>query len=388
MRNWMWCNPRTMINRKRKQVEQQLGKVMGWVLILAIMSGCGREGSSDGAAAVKAESAEVFKFRMVTTWPKNFPGMGVAAENLANAVDEMSDGRLTITVYGSGEVVPALGVFEAVSLGNVEMGHGAAYYWKGKVPAAQFFTTVPFGMTAQEMNAWLHHGGGMALWEELYAPYNLVPIAGGNTGVQMAGWFNKEINSIEDIQGLKMRIPGLGGEVFNRVGGSAQTLPGSEIYTSLQTGAVDATEWVGPYNDLAFGLHQVAEYYYYPGWHEPGPTLETIINKDAWDSLPPDLQAILRTASRMINEDSLSEYTARNNDALSELVEQHGVKIRRLPDDVIEALRHASREVVSALPGEDELAQRIYQSYSDFHDDVMRYHELSERAYINLRPTN
>ena len=267
-----------------------------------------------------------------------------------------------------------------------EMGHGAAYYWKGKVPAAQFFTTVPFGMTAQEMNAWVHHGGGMTLWEELYAPYNLVPIAGGNTGVQMAGWFNKEINSIEDIQGLKMRIPGLGGEVFNRVGGSAQTLPGSEIYTSLQMGAVDATEWVGPYNDLAFGLHQVAEYYYYPGWHEPGPTLETIINKEAWDSLPPDLQAILRTASRMINEDSLSEYTARNNDALRELVEEHGVKIRRLPDDVIEALREASREVVSALPGDDELAQRIHRSYSEFHEDVMRYHEISERAYINLRP--
>ena len=372
--------------QERKQVEKQLGKVMGWVLILAILSGCGPGDSGDGTAAVE-KPAEVFRFRMVTTWPKNFPGMGVAAENLAKAVDEMSDGRLTITVYGSGEVVPALGVFEAVSLGNVEMGHGAAYYWKGKVPAAQFFTTVPFGMTAQEMNAWLHHGGGMALWEELYAPYNLVPIAGGNTGVQMAGWFNKEINSIEDIQGLKMRIPGLGGEVFNRVGGSAQTLPGSEIYTSLQTGAVDATEWVGPYNDLAFGLHQVAEYYYYPGWHEPGPTLETIINKEAWDSLPGDLQAILRTASRMINEDSLSEYTARNNDALRELVEQHGVKIRRLPDDVIEALRDASREVVSALPGDDELAQRIYQSYSEFHEDVMRYHELSERAYINLRPT-
>ena len=370
---------------KRTAIKLRFGAFMGCLLALTILVGCSQK-ENKGAMTAGYTPQPVFKFRMVTTWPKNFPGMGVAAENLAKAVDEMSDGRLTITVYGSGEVVPALGVFEAVSLGNVEMGHGAAYYWKGKVPAAQFFTTVPFGMTAQEMNAWLHHGGGMTLWEELYAPYNLVPIAGGNTGVQMAGWFNKEINSIEDIQGLKMRIPGLGGEVFNRVGGSAQTLPGSEIYTSLQMGAVDATEWVGPYNDLAFGLHQVAEYYYYPGWHEPGPTLETIINKEAWDSLPPDLQAILRTASRMINEDSLSEYTARNNDALRELVEEHGVKIRRLPDDVIEALREASREVVSALPGDDELAQRIHRSYSEFHEDVMRYHEISERAYINLRP--
>lgn len=373
-----------MINRRPTSRLERLVAI-GCLFALVLLSGCGPSGNQDGAALERGVDRQVFKFRMVTTWPKNFPGMGVAAENLAKAVDEMSGGRLTITVYGSGEVVPALGVFEAVSLGNVEMGHGAAYYWKGKVPAAQFFTTVPFGMTAQEMNAWLHHGGGMALWEELYEPYNLVPIAGGNTGVQMAGWFNKEINSIDDIQGLKMRIPGLGGEVFNRVGGSAQTLPGSEIYTSLQTGAVDATEWVGPYNDLAFGLHQVAEYYYYPGWHEPGPTLETIINKEAWDSLPPDLRAILRTASRMINEDSLSEYTARNNDALRELVDEHGVKIRRLPDDVIEALREASEEVVSALPGEDELAQRIHRSYTEFHQDVMRYHELSERAYINLR---
>ena len=371
----------------RTAIKQRFGAFMGCLLALSVLAGCSQN-ENKGAMTAGYAPQPVFKFRMVTTWPKNFPGMGVAAENLAKAVDEMSDGRLTITVYGSGEVVPALGVFEAVSLGNVEMGHGAAYYWKGKVPAAQFFTTVPFGMTAQEMNAWLHHGGGMTLWEELYAPYNLVPIAGGNTGVQMAGWFNKEINSIEDIQGLKMRIPGLGGEVFNRVGGSAQTLPGSEIYTSLQMGAVDATEWVGPYNDLAFGLHQVAEYYYYPGWHEPGPTLETIINKEAWDSLPADLQAILRTASRMINEDSLSEYTARNNDALRELVEEHGVKIRRLPDDVIEALREASREVVSALPGDDELAQRIHSSYSEFHEDVMRYHEISERAYINLRPVD
>ena len=371
----------------RTAIKLRFGALMGCLLALTILAGCSQK-ENKGATTAGYTPQPVFKFRMVTTWPKNFPGMGVAAENLAKAVDEMSDGRLTITVYGSGEVVPALGVFEAVSLGNVEMGHGAAYYWKGKVPAAQFFTTVPFGMTAQEMNAWLHHGGGMTLWEELYAPYNLVPIAGGNTGVQMAGWFNKEINSIEDIQGLKMRIPGLGGEVFNRVGGSAQTLPGSEIYTSLQMGAVDATEWVGPYNDLAFGLHQVAEYYYYPGWHEPGPTLETIINKEAWDSLPADLQAILRTASRMINEDSLSEYTARNNDALRELVEEHGVKIRRLPDDVIEALREASREVVSALPGDDELAQRIHRSYSEFHEDVMRYHEISERAYINLRPVD
>jgi TRAP-type mannitol/chloroaromatic compound transport system substrate-binding protein len=328
---------------------------------------------------------QVYKWKMVTTWPKNLPGMGVAPETLSKVVDKMSNGRLKITVYGAGEIVPALGVFDAVSLGNVEMGHGAAYYWKGKVPAAQFFTAVPFGLTAQEMNGWLHHGGGMELWQELYAPYNLVPVAGGNTGVQMAGWFNKEINSLDDIKGMKMRIPGMGGEVFEAAGGTAVNLPGGEIFTSLQTGVIDATEWVGPYNDLAFGLHQVAKYYYYPGWQEAGPTLETIVNKEAWDSLPPDLQEILRVGSRMMNEDLLSEYTARNNAALRELVDKHGVELRRLPDDVLAELRKISDELVEALPGDDPLAKRIYESYKLYRDGVVAYHEISERAYINAR---
>jgi TRAP-type mannitol/chloroaromatic compound transport system substrate-binding protein len=201
----------------------------------------------------------------------------------------------------------------------------------------------------------------------------------------MAGWFNKEINSLNDLKGMKMRIPGLGGEVFERAGGTAINLPGGEIFTSLQTGVIDATEWVGPYNDLAFGLHQVARYYYYPGWQEPGPALETIINKKAFDALPADLQAILRTASRMVNEDLLSEYTARNNAALRELVDEHGVELRRLPDDVLQALRDISDDMIEDIPGDDPLARRIYASYKKFRDDVEAYHEISERAYINAR---
>lgn len=356
--------------------------VLGLTLVLVA---CGGGAPAIDAAGPTAEPAKVYKWRMVTTWPKNLPGMGIAPETLAKNVERMSNGRLRITVYGAGEIVPPLGVFEAVSLGNVEMGHGAAYYWKGKVPAAQFFTAVPFGLTAQEMNAWLHHGGGMELWRELYAPYNLVPIAGGNTGVQMAGWFNKEINSLADLKGMKMRIPGMGGEVFERAGGTAINLPGGEIFTSLQTGVIDATEWVGPYNDLAFGLHQVAKYYYYPGWQEPGPALETIINKAAWDSLPLDLQEIVVAASRMMNEDLLSEYTARNNAALRELVDDHGVELRRLPDDVLAELRKISDGITAEIPGDDPLAQRIYRSYSEFRRNVEAYHEISERAYINAR---
>ncbi|MFT4821516.1 MAG: TRAP-type mannitol/chloroaromatic compound transport system substrate-binding protein [Candidatus Pseudothioglobus sp.] len=329
--------------------------------------------------------AKIFKWRLVTTWPKNLPGVGTGPERMADAIREMSAGRLDITVYGGGEVVPALGVFDAVSLGNVEMGHGAAYYWKGKLPAAQFFTNVPFGLTAQEMNGWLQHGGGMALWEELYAPYDLIPMAGGNTGVQMAGWFNKEINSLDDLRGVKMRIPGMGGEVFERAGGTAINIAAGEIFTSLQTGNIDAAEWVGPYNDLSFGLYQAARYYYYPGWQEPGPVLEVIVNKNAMETLPKDLQAILRSAAAAMNADMLAEYTARSDAALAELVNNHQVQLRRLPDDVLARLQEISIEMVQEIAGDDALAQRIYQSYETYRQQVTHYSEISERAYINAR---
>ncbi len=356
------------------------------IVSMMVLSGCGEtdRGVSEGSAP-EILPVQTYSWRMVTTWPKNLPGMGVAPETIANMVRKMSNGRLDIKVYGAGEIVPALEVFEAVSQGAVQMGHGAAYYWKGKIPIAQFFTAVPFGLTAQEMNGWLFHGGGMELWRELYARYNLVPIAAGNTGVQMAGWFNREINSLEDIKGMKMRIPGLGGEVFEKAGGTAVNLPGGEIFTSLQTGVIDATEWVGPYNDLAFGLHQVAKYYYYPGWQEPGPTLEAIVNKEAYDSLPEELQEILRAAVLTVNNDLLAEYTARNNSALRELVDEHGVELRKLPDDVIKELGKISMEVTASIVDEDPLSQKIFKSYTQYRKNVIAYQKVSERAYSDAR---
>ena len=257
--------------------------------------------------SIAGATGQHYQWKMITTWPKNFPGLGMAAENFAELVKVMSDGRLTVHVYGAGEIVPAMEVFDAVSQGVVDAGHGAAYYWKGKVPSSVFFTSVPFGLNAQEMNGWLHYGGGLELWQEAYAPHNLVPMAGGSTGVQMAGWFNKEINSIKDLKGLKMRIPGLAGEVFAAAGGTAVTIPGGELYTSMQTGVIDALEWVGPYNDQVLGFHEVAKYYYYPGWHEPGSILEFVVNKGSLEALPEDLQAIVRTASRAANQDMLDE---------------------------------------------------------------------------------
>ena len=355
------------------------------LILVLLTAGCG--GSDSGISVQSVEPKEAFKWRMVTTWPKNLPGLGTAPERMAENIRMMSQGRLDIKVYGAGEIVPALEVFEAVSQGTVQMGHGAAYYWKGKVPIAQFFTAVPFGLTAQEMNGWLLHGGGLELWRELYARYNLFPIPGGNTGVQMAGWFNREINSLEDLKGLKMRIPGMGGEVFEKAGGTAVNLPGGEIFTSMQTGVIDATEWVGPYNDLAFGLHQVAKYYYYPGWQEAGPTLEVLINQNAWQSLPEDLQAIVKTAALAANTDMLAEYTARNNSALRELIDQHYVELRRLPDDVLNEIRMVSEQMIQEMVNgdDDELSRRIYESWRRYRDDVVAYHEISERAYINAR---
>lgn len=326
-----------------------------------------------------------FEWKLVTTWPKNLPGLSSHAANFSRLVDEMSQGRLTVKVYGAGELVPALGVFDAVSSGSVEVGHGAAYYWKGKMPAAQFFTSVPFGLNAQEMNGWLHYGGGLELWRDLYEPFNLVPFAGGNTGVQMAGWFNKEINSAEDLKGLKMRIPGLGGEVLNRAGGSSINIPGGELYTALQTGVIDATEWVGPYNDLAFGFYQIAKYYYYPGWHEPGPTLEMIVNKDAFEALPEDLKVIVETASRAANQDMLDEFTGRNNDALRELVDNHGVQVRRLPDDVLLKLKGIAEDIYREQAAKDEDFNRVYKAYRKFSDGVRQYHKLSDQAYFEAR---
>jgi TRAP-type mannitol/chloroaromatic compound transport system substrate-binding protein len=342
-------------------------------------------GADEPAGSAPAAWAEHFEWKMITTWPKNFPGLGYAAENFSRYVEEMSGGRLTVRVHGAGEIVPAMEVFDAVSQGVVDAGHGAAYYWKGKIPASVFFTSVPFGMTAQEMNGWLHYGGGIELWRETYAPFNLVPFAGGSTGVQMAGWYNKELNSIEDLKGLNMRIPGLAGEVFALAGGTAVRIAGGELYTSMQTGVIDALEWVGPYNDLSLGFHEVAKYYYYPGWHEPGAMLEFIVNKDSLAALPDDLQAIVRVAARAVNQDMLDEYTARNNDALASLIDEHGVQLRKLPDDVLLALWEGTRVAMDKLVEDDPLAAKVYESYRDFYRGVRNYHHISEQAYINTR---
>ena len=359
----------------------------GWLAALLIgLLGCGdNPGKSDPGTESAAVPAKVYQWKIITTWPKFLPGAGMSAENLADRLRVMSDGRLDIRVYGAGELVGAFEVFNSVSSGTAEMGHGAAYYWRGKMPVAPLFTAIPFGMTAQEVNAWLRYGGGLALWRELYAPFDVVPFAAGNTGVQMAGWFNKEINALEDLAGLKMRIPGLGGEVLERSGGVPVTIPGGEVFTALQTGVIDATEWVGPYNDLALGLYSAGRYYYYPGWHEPGAVLELIVNRQAYEALPADLQEMVATAAQAINDDTLADYTARSVAALETLEREHGALLRPLPAEVIGKLREASLQVVAEAAGGDELSQRIYDSYTGFLQGVRRYTELTEQAYLEAR---
>jgi len=328
---------------------------------------------------------ERFSWKLVTTWPPNFPGLGTGVNTLVRYITEMSAGRIEIQVYAAGELIPAFEVFDAVSRGTSEMGHGAAYYWRGQSEAAQFFATIPFGLTAHEMNGWLYYGGGLELWREVYEPFNLVPFPAGNTGVQMGGWFNRRIDSVADLRGLKMRIPGIGGEALKLAGGTPVNLPGSEIFTSLQTGSIDATEWVGPYNDVAIGLHQAAQYYYYPGWQEPGPTLECIINKDAWNRLPPDLQAIVSVACQAVTLDMISEYMARNANALRQLEEDPDVEVLSFPPSVLSELKSMTHQVVEGIAANDPLVARVWQSYRAFLESSQPWQQISEQAYLDTR---
>lgn len=354
------------------------------LMALFTLAACGDKQNTAKTEQVE-QPQEKFTWKLVTSWPKNFPGLGMAPEKFANYVNAMSNGRLTVKVYGAGELVPGFEVFDAVSQGTVEMGHSGSYYWKGKIPASPIFSAIPFGMTATEFNAWLHYGGGIELWQELYKPFGIKPMPGGNTGAQFGGWFKKEINSVADLQGLKMRIPGLAGEVLKNAGAIPVTLTGGEIFSALQSGAIDATEWVGPYNDLAFGFYQAADYYYSSVWHEPGTGLEFLVNQKAFDALPADLQSIVEVAANAVNESTLAEYNARNNTALKTLVEEHNVQLRQFPAEVMQALKHHTDALIVEQVKADKDFARIWQSYSEFLASMREYNKLTLQAYYDNR---
>jgi len=339
--------------------------------------------STMAAPAVWAKE-KTYRWKMVTTWPPNLPVLQTGAVRFAKRVEEATGGRIKIQVFAGGELVPALGVFDAVSDGTVECGSGAAYYWAGKVPAAQWFAAVPFGFNPQGINAWFYSGGGLKLWEEVYAPFNVIPRPQGNTGVQMGGWFRKEMKSIDDFKGLKMRIPGLGGKVIAKAGGTVVLLPGGEIFTSLERGVIDATEWVGPMHDLRMGFYKAAKYYYYPGWHEPGTCLEVMFNKKAYESLPKDLQTILDAVAQETNLWSLCEFEAGNGAALQELISKHNVNLVRFPEDMLDQLRKLANETLEEEANKDAMSRKVHEAYKKFKAQVGVWGTVSENAYYNV----
>ena len=335
--------------------------------------------------ALGQDSAETWRWRMVTSWPPNFPGFGASANRLADRIGELSDGRIDIEVFAAGELMPAFEVFDAVARGSMQMGHTSPTYWRGTLPAAPIFSSVPFGMLASEHKAWMDHGGGLELWREIYGARDIVPFVAGNTGAQMGGWFKQPIESVEDLEGLKMRISGFGAEVLQRAGAVPVSLPGAELFTSLATGVIDATEWNGPYNDMAWGLHEVASHYYYPGWHEPSGVLEALVSAEAFSELSPHLQTVIEAACRTEADYVISEFAARNQLALKTLVDEHDVNVRRFPDDVLARLRQLSGEVMRDLAEADDELARVWTSYRNYAASIGDWHAIAEGAHTNIR---
>lgn len=333
----------------------------------------------------KSKNKKTYQWSMVTSWPKNYPVLGTGAEKLAQRINEMSDNRLNIKVYGSGEIVPAFEALNAVSNGTAQMCHAAAYYWKGKIPSAPFFSGVPFGMTAPEMNAWLFYGGGLELYREVYAPLNVIPFVAGNTGLQMGGWYNRKITKVEDLKGLKIRMPGIGGDVMQRAGAVVVNIPGKELFNALKNGTIDATEWVGPYNDLAFGFHKAAQYYYHPGWHEPGTVVEACVNKQAYEALPKDLQNIISIACQAAYIDMRSEYLNFDAIAYKKILAMPNIEVLAFPDPVLRRLRELSADVVADLGKQSPELKKVYKSYSDFANLIEPYQKISTLEYLNAR---
>lgn len=342
-------------------------------------------GAAASALPAPAIAQGRVRWKMVTTWPRNFPGLGTGAQRIADRIAALTDGRMEVRLYAGGELVPPFESFDAVRNGIAEMSHGAAYYWVAKHKSAPFFCTVPGGLTQQEHMGWIYHGGGQQLWDELYAGFGLKAFLAGGTGVQMGGWFQREIAGLDSFRGLKMRIPGLGAEVVNRLGATAVNLPGGEIMPALQSGVIDATEWVGPWNDLAFGFHKVAKFYYGPGFHEPSSALETIVGKEKFEALPSDMQAAVENACMAENGYMLSEFTAANGAAQTVLTERHGVRIGSFPDDVMRAAFAVAEDVLAETAAEGELARRIYDSWTAFRREALARGPYAEQGYMNKR---
>ncbi len=345
-----------------------------------IASGCGEGPGARRRGVSTGKRGQVVRWRLASSFPKSLAVLFGAADQLADRVKELTGGNFQINTYQGGEIVPALGVLDAVQQGSVEMGHTASYYYIGKNPALAFDTTVPFGLTVRQHNAWLYSGGGLQLIRDILADFNIINFPGGNTGVQMGGWFRNPVGSLADLKGLKMRIPGLGGKVMERLGVTAQVIPGSEVYIALERGAIDAAEWVGPYDDAKLGLHEVAKNYYYPGWWEPAAGLSYYVNRDAWEKLPSEYQAALQVASAESNIQMLAGYDARNAEAL-QTIRAANVALRPFPDDIMVAAKEATRQIMDEQAASNPQYASLYRAYTKWGDLTADWLGLGEKAY-------
>ncbi|GET41294.1 TRAP transporter substrate-binding protein [Microseira wollei] len=323
------------------------------------------------------------RWRMATSWPKSLETIFGGAETVCKRVKEMTNGRFTITPFAAGEIVPGLQVLDAVQGGTLECGHTASYYYIGKNPALGFATTVPFGLNAQQQNAWLYHGGGLEAMQKIYSSFNVINFPAGNTGVQMGGWFKREIKSVADLKGLKMRIPGLGGEVMGRLGVNVQVLPGGEIYLALDRGAIDAAEWVGPYDDEKLGLNKAAPFYYYPGWWEPGPTLDVLVNRSAWQKLPKEYQEIFKTAAYEANINMLAQYDTLNQQALGKLV-SGGTKLIPYSKEIMQAAQKAAFDLYEENASKSATFKQVYQQWKAFREQIYKWNGINELSFANF----
>jgi TRAP-type mannitol/chloroaromatic compound transport system substrate-binding protein len=346
-------------------------------------------GAGAGAAAAIASPniarAQTRKWRMVTSWPKRLPGPGMSAERVAERIRTLSGGRIDISVHAAGTIVPALEVLGAVGSGVAEIGHTASFYWQGKMPAAAFFTTVPFGLTPAEHVAWIDAGGGQALWDALYAPFGVKPFMGGNTGVCMGGWFRRELSGLADVRGLKIRSLGLGGEIYRRLGATPLTTAPAEILSSLQSGLLDAVEFVGPGTDIALGLYRVAQSYYYPGFNKPNGTGECIVSLRAWEALDAELKAIVTHACAVEAAFALAEMERLNIEALAALTAKHGVKLRAFPNDFIAAARKEAMDVLAGVGATGAAAKKVHESYMAFRDRTAAWSRISIQGVLESR---
>jgi len=336
------------------------------------------------ALAAPAYATGELKLRMTTSWPKGFPGLGTAPEDFAQLLAKVSGGRITVEVHGAGEIAPALNAFDAVTDGSADLYHSAEYYYLGKSKALAFFASVPFGMTAAEMDTWITRDGGQELWDELSGAFGIKPFPCGNTGVQAGGWFNKEVNKADDLKGLNIRMPGLGGEVMRRIGANAVTLAGGEISSALQAGTIDATEWVGPWNDYAFGLNKLAKIYYTGGFHEPGLMLSLGMNKGVYDKLSEADRNLVAACAAQAHSRSYTEFLA-NNGAFLQRLRNEGTDIRAFANDVWDAFGEASAAVLKENADSDAGFKKIYESYEASRAKTARWLSLSEGQYLGER---